>query len=296
LGIGQKELEKHSILALDSLYLRPLQGEMKRLTILFFSFLSIATFGQLSEFGLGGGGTNFIGDVGNYGFYAPQRWYAVGEFRHQFDEHYAIRASGSYGQIYANDAQSSLDYRNDRNYEFRSNIFEAAVMMEFNFLPYITGSKTKGHSSYLFGGIGLFTFNPQGKYNGDWVDLQPLSTEGQGTSLAQLTPYGRTGFSLPFGMGYRVSLGKDISMAFEVGFRTTSTDYLDDVSHKYVDPTLLAQEKGEVAGYFADRSLSSSDKTSTDRGNSLTNDWYVFTGIKFFFAITPKKERCKRFR
>jgi hypothetical protein len=269
---------------------------MKRLTILLFSFLPLFGFGQLSEFGLGGGGTNFLGDVGNYGVSLPQRWYGTAEFRHQFDEHYAIRASGSYGQIYANDAQSSLDYRVDRNYEFRSNIFEAAVIMEFNFLPYITGSKTKNHSSYIFGGIGLFTFNPQGKYNDEWVDLQPLSTEGQGTSLAQITPYGRTGFSLPFGMGYRVSLSQDVSMAFEVGFRTTSTDYLDDVSSDYVDPTLLAQEKGDVAAYFADRSLSSSDKTGTARGNSLTNDWYVFSGIKFFFALTPKRERCKKFR
>lgn len=267
--------------------------------IVFITLLSLFThhcIAQLTEIGIGAGGTQFLGDVGNYGPTLPQEFYAGAEFRYQFDEHYAIRVSGNYGKLSADDAYSSLDYRLDRNQAFRSSIFEGAMIFEFNFLPYITGSKIKNHSPYIFGGIGLITYNPQGLYQGEWVDLQPLSTEGQGTSLSKLTPYNKASFSLPFGMGYRVSLGKDISMAFEVGFRPTATDYLDDVSNQYVDPAQLAAIKGDAAGHFADRSISTSDKTGTNRGNSLTNDWFIFSGIKFFFALTPQKERCKKFR
>ena len=49
-------------------------------------------------------------------------------------------------------------------------------MTEFNFWPYATGSKKK-QSFYIFGGIGLTGYNPQGVYDDQWVDLRPLGTD-----------------------------------------------------------------------------------------------------------------------
>ncbi len=251
---------------------------------------------QFAELGLFAGGTNTISDVGNSGPHLPQSWVGGLAFRYQFTEHYGVRFSGNYGEITNDDANSNWVSKQDRNLRFRSPIWEVAVVMEINFLEFVTGSKTMKHSPYIFGGLSIFGFNPQAQYtDGQWYDLQPLGTEGQASALNKTGKYGLNGISMPFGIGYRVSIGKNTSIAIETGFRPTSTDYLDDASGYYVDNAALAAEAGEVAAFFADRSLSDTDKTGYARANNQTNDWYVFTGVHLYFSITPKNERCSGF-
>ncbi len=251
---------------------------------------------QFTELGVFGGGTNFLGDVGNQNIHVPQSWVAGLTFRYQFNPHYGIRFQGRIGEVKNDDALSNWVYKQERNLSFRSSLWEAAVMVEINFFEYITGSKKKNHTPYIFAGIGLFGFNPQAQYtDGEWYDLQPLGTEGQGTQLNASGKYGLAGISLPFGIGYRWSIGNSTSIALETGLRTTSTDYLDDAGGTYVDRTQLLQESGEMAAYFADRSLSQTDKAGYARANNQNNDWYVFTGIHLYIALTPKNERCSRF-
>lgn len=267
----------------------------KRLVIILFVLASAAK-GQFSELGIFVGGTNFYGDVGNSSPHLPTSYVGGIAFRHQFSEHYGLRVSGSYGEVKNDDANSNWVSKEDRNLRFRSPIWEAALILEINFLEFVTGSKTMKHSPYIFGGIGLFGFNPQAQYtDGEWYDLQPLGTEGQGTDLNKVGTYGLNGISLPFGIGYRLSIGNNTSIAFETGFRVSSTDYLDDASGKYVDNAALASIAGNVSAYFADRSLSDTDKTGYARANNQTKDWYVFTGIHLYFSLTSKKERCSGF-
>lgn len=258
--------------------------------------VAISSHAQYNEIGVYGGGTNFLGDVGNQSFHAPQSWVAGISFRHQFNYHYGLRAQANIGELTNDDALSTWVYKKERNQRFRSSIWEVSLVLEINFLEYITGSKKKKHSPYLFGGIALFGFNPQAQYtDGKWYDLQPLGTEGQGTTLNPTGRYGLAGISMPFGFGYRWSVAPSISIAAEIGLRSTSTDYMDDTSGDYVNSALLAQESGDVAAYFADRSLSDTDKTGYARGNYQNNDWYVFSGIHLYIALTPKNERCAGF-
>ena len=53
-------------------------------------------------------------------------------------------------------------------------------MAEFHILKYIPGSMKYRWTPYVTGGAAVFTFNPKAEYNGEWVALQPLGTEGQG--------------------------------------------------------------------------------------------------------------------
>lgn len=261
--------------------------------IVFAVLLPVFGSAQLAEIGVFGGASNFAGDVG-YGFIP--KGYAVGlVFRHQFDERYSLRVQGNYGQISANDADAMTKYKQNRNLEFQSDIWEGAFMIEFNFFKYITGSKKYWHTPYIFGGLGFFNYNPKATFDGDLYELQPLGTEGQGSSQSNSAPYGLWGLNIPFGLGYRVSVADNVSFAAEIGFRSTSTDYLDDVSGRYVDVQQLERENGALAAYFADRSLTDTDKTETLRGDADRNDWYVFSGVTLFIALTPKGERCKRF-
>ncbi len=301
MGIGSKELTRimsFSVLV-KNVYLPPkifYRSIMRKsLIIILFTMAHLAQ-AQFTEIGLFGGGSNFIGDVGNSNISIPNGWVAGLNFRHQFNNYYAIRVMGNMGTIQANDAESNWVSKQQRNLSFRSSIWEVGVLMEINFLEFVTGSKKMTHSPYIFGGLAIFGFNPQAQFiDGEYYDLQPLGTEGQGTSLNNKGKYGLAGISLPFGIGYRWSIGKNTSIALETGFRPTSTDYLDDASTYYVNNAALAQEAGAMAAYFADRSTSGTDKTNYPRANKDNNDWYVFTGFHLYFTLTPKNERCKRF-
>ncbi len=47
------------------------------------------------------------------------------------------------------------------------------------------------------------------------------------------------GISIPFGAGIKYSLNERFNIGFEILHRYTNTDYLDDVSKTYVDPSVF---------------------------------------------------------
>ncbi|NRA12748.1 MAG: hypothetical protein HRT57_12395, partial [Crocinitomicaceae bacterium] len=123
-------------------------------------------------------------------------------------------------------------------------------------------------------------------------DLQPLGTEGQGSSLNSKS-YGLTQLAIPIGLGAKISMGDKASINFEIGLRKTFTDYIDDVgSGSYIDPVLLAAENGPLAAELSNRSLS--DSRFGRRGNASTKDWYVFSGVMFTFRL-GKPQKCYGF-
>ena len=115
------------------------------------------TTAQYSEVGVFGGGSNFIGDVGNYGLHLPTG-YAGGVFyRYNIDQHWSIKVQANYGFIQNDDANSNMDYRINRNLSFESVIWEGYLATEFNFLTYEPGTK-HNHTPYVTGGVGFFYF------------------------------------------------------------------------------------------------------------------------------------------
>lgn len=246
---------------------------------------------QYSELGIQGGGSNFLGDVGNYGPHVPTGWFAGGFFRYNFNRYYSVRLGGNYGSVAGDDATSGENWRQIRNLHFRSSIWEAYAQMEFNFFEFEPGTKLN-HTPFIFAGLAIFGFNPKAELDGEWVELQPIGTEGQGTVLSGKTPYGRTSLSYPFGMGYKWSVNKTLTLQIECGFRSTRTDYLDDVSGQYVDPGRLEQTNGLTAVRLMDRSENPTDRQGTYRGNPDNNDWYIFTGFGLVWQLTSYKENC----
>ena len=85
---------------------------------------------------------------------------------------------------------------------------EVAAGLEFHYVPFQFGSSRYPATAYLLAQVGVFHMNPQTYYNNAWQDLQPLATEGQGTSINSQKPYNLYQLCLPLGMGVKVSLGK----------------------------------------------------------------------------------------
>ncbi len=251
--------------------------------------------GQYLEVGVNGGGSNFLGDVGNYGFDIPRGFHAGGLIRYNFNEHWSVRLNANYGEVEARDSWSSLAERKERNLSFRSEIREAYLVAEFNFFPFEPGRKKMSHTPYINGGFGVFSFSPEAYFEGTWHDLRSLRTEGQGTSLNRGAPYATASSFFIFSMGYKWSLARWSSIALESSFRTTYTDYLDDVSGYYADPQVLREEVSPLSETLADRSLSASDKENTLRGNPANRDWYIFTGVTIQFKFGELYEKCASF-
>ncbi len=245
-----------------------------------------------SEVVLCGGGMSYIGDLNNQSaFGMPHAAFGIG-LRERLGNRWALRVSASAGKV-----ACDHDYLERRNLSFRSDIYELAAVAEFNFRPYGPGATESQWTPYLFGGLGVFRFNPMASYvNADgaveWVELQPLCTEGQGTqAYPERRQYSRLQVCLPFGMGVRLRLGKSISVAAEYGFRKTWTDYLDDVSTTYVGADVLRAEviDGDLAARMADRSGEVVEgyvnTPGIKRGDDSLDDWYSFFNLSIGFSL-----------
>ena len=80
----------------------------------------------------------------------------------------------------------------------------------------------------------MFGHDPKGiKSNGIQKPLREIGTEGQGW-FPGIGRYKNWGAALPFGLGWKGTLGSTMTFQIEWGARKLWTDYLDDVSGVYV--------------------------------------------------------------
>jgi opacity protein-like surface antigen len=166
---------------------------------------------------------------------------------------FGLRFEANFGKVSAFDSVLSdvpktdiARARYNRNLSFRSTISEIALVAEFHPLfAFVDYAAREGEpprlSPYILGGISYFAFNPQAKLNGRWVDLQPLSTEGQGfAEYPDRKPYKLNALGIPLGAGVKYDLSSTFNLRLEFMYRATNTDYLDDVSTTYIDKSLYS--------------------------------------------------------
>jgi hypothetical protein len=236
------------------------------------------------------GGMYYLGDLNPMKqFYNTQP--AAGLiYRFNVHSRLSIRGNFIYGNVGANDAQSSSLLLKNRNLNFKTSIFELAGGVEFNYLPFEIGHDKYKGTAYLLAELGVFHMNPKTSFNGEDIALQPLGTEGQGTILSSKNNYSLTQLCVPIGAGVRMTLGKRASLNVEFGLRKTFTDYLDDVhANSFVDPLKLADQSGGASSDVVALSNRSLDgNIHGKRGTSASKDWYIFTGIMLTFKLGEK--------
>lgn len=203
-----------------------------------------------------------------------------------------------YGVLEAWDKDSDDPWIRNRNLSFRNQILEGSMQFELNFFPYQLGNKQFPMSPYLFGGIAYFNMKPMGQYKGTWYELQPLGTEGQGTEYGG-DKYKTSLLSVPFGVGFKSNLFAIFGFSLEWGVRKTFTDYIDDISGKYVDPGVLEDLSGQLAATMSDRSLqkelqdgNSRNNSGLQRGDPGRKDYYFFVMASLNIRIDKKATSC----
>lgn len=230
---------------------------------------------QYTSVGIGGGSAHYIGDltVLRYIYQVPYtnvRWNGHAHYSRFFSPQFGVKAAFSWVRlagddfIYSGKNVNAMPLTFIRNLHFRNDVKEFTLQGIWNLLPQynmgIRGRKTV--MPYATLGFGFIGHNPQARelYNKveerprGWTPLKPLATEGQSLPGYNTSPYSLVQLVVPAGLGVRYKATENIDVSFEVGFRFTTTDHLDDVSARpYVDPDVLRTYVGSVGKDLASR-------------------------------------------
>lgn len=263
-----------------------------KILLIAFGMLHSSTIAQTNELGLFLGGSMFHGDVGYIHAENALRDSRLSfglHFKRNFNYHFGVQIGFNHGELYANDNKSYDTFHLDRNLNFKSNILEFSMLLEFNFRPYLSRDSDYNHTPFIFSGMSRFSFNPQALHSdGNWYNLQSLATEGQGNEFYKgQNPYKLNGISIPVGIGYKINVYEFITLAFSVSWRMTFTDYIDDVSTTYVEESILS----ELGQSLANQSFSDFP-AQFQRGNPYTNDKYGFWGVTIVYSIKDRNKGC----
>ena len=264
----------------------------KNIIYLLFIILGFntASFSQYNlDLGLTVGGSGFLGDIGGKNINAKsfigdlllkQSNISAGGFlRYKLNKKWAFNSSLNYTRLTGDDANSLAGPRYWRNLRFINNIFELGNSAEFivhqiNDLGG-TGRYNTSMNFYLHAGFSLFYHNPRGSKNGyTWVNLKPLRTEGYSYSSIQ--------FAIPFGGGVVITHNRYTRFGLVLNYRQTLTDYLDDVSTIFIDPTNLSSDAIELANqYIGPEEESLNFTTGQKRGNSSNKDVFLTLNLTY---------------
>ncbi|HTL81891.1 MAG TPA: DUF6089 family protein [Bacteroidia bacterium] len=303
-----------------------------RLFLFLFILIPSISFAQRNkhykwELGVDLGATNFLGDLGGANqigthlardleFSLTRPAFGV-HIRYRKQRYFGYKAEFCYGKVFGDDQLTQERFRNNRNLNFKSNIFEFSTQFEFYFskerpghiyhYKKLHGWKNIDMQEYIFIGIGGFHFNPKGYWNGTFTALRPLRTEGEGL-IPGTKMYSLNSICFPMGAGFKYGLNRRFSIGVEYGLRYTITDYIDDVSTNYADPAIIAAgqpnpQMAALAVHFADPSLGLIPPVDgiyvtgvgQVRGHSDHTDAYMFAVLTVNYKLGKIKRTHSKF-
>jgi hypothetical protein len=257
---------------------------MKNLLLLCF-FLPLFSASQNFHFSARAGAMGYQGDLKAkpFGLSQSKLMFSAGA-RYDLTEHIMARSYITYGAVKADDKKGTAAMR-QRNLNFESRILDWELGAQYNIL----NLNYHWWTPYVFAGVGVYRFNPYTKdTTGAKHFLRPLSTEGQGF-IDGVKEYKQTQFNIPLGIGVDYLLGEDHRIGLELGYRRLFTDYLDDVSDRYVDGAALQAARGAKAvelAYRGDEIKPGPYPVAGDiRGNPKIKDGYYYIAFTYTFRF-----------
>lgn len=215
---------------------------MRLLKLTFIALmLPMFMYAQKTEVGVFAGITNYQGDLVEPSFSLKDSGLGLGVLvKHHLSTKLAVRAGLNFGKIKGDD--SNFKENEGRAYSFESNIFDLTAGLEYTFLA---------KDRYDAGGtfqktVSPFVYIAAGIVNSDLtIDDKIVRTQDE-------IDAGNLHFALPIGLGLKADLTERITVAADVSFRATFSDYLDGFS---------------------------------ESANSDKNDWYFLGGLTLTYRL-----------
>ncbi len=298
-----------------------------RKQLLFIVLLALPLISEAQykwDFGGGLGVANFLGEMGGdeltrRDFIADiklqQTRSAVSGFaRMKLSPMFSLKGTVTWAIVRGADSLSSNPPRYYRNLSFKNNLIEAMTECQFFFYEINDLGHTYRYKdnfrAYIGLGVGAVYHNPKALYQGDWVPLRPLTTEG--------VRYTEVTMVIPASAGFYFTINKKYRIGWNLTWRTTFSDYLDDASSNYADPSILpsalsvaladrtnhaaADTYGNAGGLGTGWGNNFGYSTYVDgdgnqrfnkRGDPSHNDSYITSEIEFSYVFRGKSSIYK---
>jgi hypothetical protein len=222
---------------------------LKKLFLIYVLFI-LSLFPLSAQYFLEYGGSlgvaNYLGDIGgNDGTrkdfvsdmkLAKTRQALNGYVRYKIKRYIFLKSELNYLRIAGDDKLTTNVDRNARNLSFVNDMIDLNFQGQFVFFEDMDlGADYRfrlGMRCFIGTGVGFFYSEPKTRYKGEMVKLRPLQTEG--------VKYSAFGLSVPLTIGVHFTYKKKHRFGWELCWRKTFTDYLDDISRGYGDPSKMS--------------------------------------------------------
>lgn len=304
--------------------------------LLFISNSSLAQyrkgFAPHTNIGFGLGTSSYYGDLAPINDIIAStgnslRWNVSMDISRQITQKIEVGLGVSWIRLGADDANSKDLERFIRNLHFRNDVKEFSIHGRYywnkvgqNFV------KRDDILPFIHAGLAYYIHNPQAKsplsMTNEWVDLQPLHTEGQGLNPLYDIPYRLNGIAIQLGLGFKKKINRRMDISLEGVYRFLFTDYIDDVSLNY--PNSLFFKNNQLAIAMSRRieepisartridripklysllnttndlndELDKYSATSTSRGSDKGNDSFFTMTLKIRYLI-PDRIKCPKLK
>ena len=182
--------------------------------------------------------------------------------KRNFDNVWTLRVGLNLANVNAADSIKPIDrLAQVRDARFRAGLIEASAVMEFNFLDYLRNNSEFRFSPYAFFGLG-YTF---------------ALAKGNTFAYNVSTRYSLGTVVIPFGGGIKYRMNDRWTLAAELGFRPTLTDYLDKIDSTEPEISRFPDPNNPDAPY------------GINFGNPNDKDWYYFLGLTISYTFASTK-------
>jgi hypothetical protein len=241
---------------------------MKKILLVFAAvWITVSGNAQITaDIGVWGGTSMYLGDLNETNPLQPLSPNFGGYFRYNFNSRVGLRAMFLTGKFTDEGLIEGADT------SFSKGVQDFSLQVEINFLKYILGVEKTPYSAYITAGIGVAYF----PYDMDpefIASFNPQTNKGvYPLSESVMTP------TVPFGIGFKYSLGQKLGIGIEYQMRKMFSDKLDNLD----DP--LAYNT-----YNTDSTVKE-EITYTDAIHN--NDWSGYLGIHLTYKIYMGKKAC----
>jgi predicted porin len=161
------------------------------------------------ELGGGIGMASYQGDFNSSPFKNLQPMFTV-LAKYRFDPRRALALNVSYGQLKGSSKDAKTYYPMATVYDFKSNVADVGLRLEYNFWPFGTGFEYRGAKR-----------------------LTPYVAIGLGMTIAKAEGKSATGVNMPIGVGVKYKLADRLNLAAEWAMHITTSDELDGIKDPY---------------------------------------------------------------
>ena len=217
--------------------------------------------------------------------------------------HISTRISVGFYQLRGDDDNAADgSFEKERNLSFTSNNWEFNLQGIYFIRSYAGNYDQRWKfDPYISFGFGVTTLDPftylQIQENGEEINAKFSLRDYQTENVA----YDPFTFIIPASLGIKMKITPFINFNFELAYRYTFTDYLDDVSGIFPSITDDSSIRAKLSNRRREQYLENEDAWKSldvgfDRGNSNNNDQYLFFSFQIeAFLPGGKGKMFKKF-